>query len=49
MIEKAKRLYSSNKLNEIEVGAVKGLQDIHKYLFNGLYDFAGEIRFFKYC
>lgn len=43
-LEKAKELFSSNKINEIEVGTVKGLQQIHKYLFNGLYDFAGIIR-----
>ncbi|MFT3952726.1 MAG: Fic family protein [Oscillospiraceae bacterium] len=28
----------------IEVGTVKGLQQIHGYLFGGLYDFAGKIR-----
>lgn len=43
-LEKAKELFSSNKINEIEVGTVKGLQQIHKYLFDGLYDFAGIIR-----
>ena len=32
------------KINNIEVGTVKGLQQIHKYLFEGLYDFAGIIR-----
>ncbi len=26
------------------MGTVKGLQDIHRYLFGGLYDFAGKIR-----
>ena len=31
-------------LNTIEVGTVKGLQQIHGYLFGGLYDFAGQIR-----
>lgn len=43
-LEKAKELFSGNKINEIEVGTVKGLQQIHKYLFDGLYDFAGIIR-----
>ena len=33
MLEKAKKLFSSGKINEIEVGTVKGLQDIHKYIF----------------
>lgn len=31
-------------LDTIEVGTVKGLQQIHGYLFGGLYDFAGQIR-----
>lgn len=28
----------------MEVGATKGLQQIHKYLFGGSYDFTGKIR-----
>ncbi len=43
-LENAYRLFDSGDINTIEVGTVKGLQDIHRYLFNGLYDFAGEIR-----
>lgn len=43
-LENAKQLFSSGKINTIEVGTVKGLQAIHKELFGGLYDFAGEIR-----
>lgn len=43
-LENAKKLFSSNEISNIEVGTVKGLQQIHKYLFNGLYDFAGMIR-----
>ena len=43
-LENAKRLFSSNDINSIEIGTVKGLQQIHKYLFDGLYDFAGQIR-----
>ena len=43
-IEKAKELFSSSKVYEIEVGTTKGLQEIHKALFEGLYPFAGEIR-----
>jgi cell filamentation protein len=31
-------------LDTIEVGTIKGLQQIHAYLFGGLYDFAGQIR-----
>lgn len=41
---KAYALFESNLINEIEVGTVKGLQQIHAYLFGGLYDFAGQIR-----
>ncbi len=43
-LENAKRLFESNDINSIEIGTVKGLMQIHKYLFDGLYDFAGQIR-----
>ena len=43
-LENAKKLFSSNDINNIEVGTTNGLQQIHKYLFDGLYDFAGNIR-----
>ena len=43
-IEKAKMLFSSGKIYEIEVGTTAGLQAIHRALFDGLYPFAGEIR-----
>ena len=41
---KAYALFDSSLLATIEVGTVKGLQQIHGYLFGGLYDFAGQIR-----
>ena len=41
---KAYALFDSSLLAKIEVGTVKGLQQIHGYLFGGLYDFAGQIR-----
>ncbi len=41
---KAYALFDSSLLNTIEVGTVKGLQQVHGYLFGGLYDFAGQIR-----
>ena len=42
--KKAYTLFESNILNSISVGTIKGLQQIHAYLFGGLYDFAGQIR-----
>ena len=42
--QKAYSLFDSNMLDEIEVGTIKGLQQIHSYIFGGLYDFAGKIR-----
>jgi cell filamentation protein len=41
---KAYALFDSSLLGTVEVGTVKGLQQIHGYLFGGLYDFAGQIR-----
>lgn len=31
-------------IDAVEIGTLRGLLDIHKYLFGGLYDFAGQIR-----
>lgn len=42
--KKAYTLFESSLINEFEVGTTKGLQQIHAYLFGGLYDFAGQIR-----
>ena len=41
---KAYALFESSMIESIEVSTVKGLQQIHAYLFGGLYDFAGHIR-----
>jgi cell filamentation protein len=41
---KAYALFDSSLIESIEVGSTKGLQQIHAYLFGGLYDFAGQIR-----
>lgn len=42
--EKAYALFDDNILNTIEVGTVKGLQQIHEFIFGGLFTFAGQIR-----
>ena len=42
--KKAYTLFEGNLLENIEVGTSKGLQQIHAYLFGGLYEFAGQIR-----
>lgn len=41
---RAKRLFGSEEIANFEIGTTKGLKQVHKYLFAGLYDFAGEIR-----
>ena len=43
-LENAKNLFIGGEIENIEIGTTKGLQAIHKALFGGLYDFAGEIR-----
>ena len=42
--KKAYTLFESNLISEFEVGSTKGLQQIHAYLFGGLFEFAGQIR-----
>lgn len=41
---KAMKLFETGKLNLFEVGTFKGLSQIHKYLFEEVYEFAGKIR-----
>ena len=41
---KAYALFESSFIDSIEIGTIKGLQQIHAYLFGGLYGFAGQIR-----
>lgn len=42
--KKAYSFFESNLISEEEVGTTKSLQQIHAYIFGGLYDFAGQIR-----
>lgn len=42
--KKAYQLFESGILQMAEPGSIKCLQQIHAYLFGGLYDFAGQIR-----
>lgn len=42
--ERAKKLFGCEEIANFETGTINGLKQIHKYLFNGLYAFAGEIR-----
>ena len=41
---KALELFENGLLDTFEVGTFKGLSDIHKYLFEDIYSFAGNIR-----
>ncbi len=43
-LEKAYNLFETGDIDRFEIGTTKGLQEIHRYLFKDLYDFAGEIR-----
>lgn len=43
-LENAYRLFDSGDIESIDVGSIKGLKSIHKYLFDNLYEFAGQIR-----
>ena len=42
--KKAYSLFESGLLDALEPGSIKCLQQIHAYIFGGLYDFAGQIR-----
>ncbi|MFN8697875.1 MAG: protein adenylyltransferase Fic [Flavobacteriales bacterium] len=43
-LKHAYRLFDSGDVEATEVGTLRGLKQIHAYLFQGLYEFAGEIR-----
>ncbi len=42
--KKALELYDTGKINTLEAGTFKALSAIHRYLFEEIYEFAGEIR-----
>ena len=42
--KKAIELFESGVLDKLEAGSVSALKTIHKYLFDEIYDFAGELR-----
>ena len=41
---KAIELFETGKLEKFEIGTFQGLSQIHKYLFEDIYEFAGKIR-----
>lgn len=42
--QKAKQLFDSGDINQVEIGTFAGLAFIHAYLFEAVYEFAGKIR-----
>lgn len=35
-------LFETSDIDKVEVGTTDGLRQIHRYLFDGLFDFAGR-------
>lgn len=42
--QKAKQLFESGDITQVEVGTFAGLAYIHTYLFGDVYAFAGQVR-----
>lgn len=42
--KRAVELFESGYLNNLEAGTFQSIAEIHKYLFDSIYDFAGQIR-----
>ena len=42
--KKALELFENNMMDNLEVGTFKGLAEIHRYLFEDIYEFAGKLR-----
>ena len=42
--QKAKQLFESGDIHNVEVGTFAGLATIHAYLFGEVYEFAGQVR-----
>ncbi|MBO0454636.1 protein adenylyltransferase Fic [Candidatus Enterococcus murrayae] len=42
--QKAKELFESGKINDLEAGSFLGLSEIHNYLYGDIYFFAGKVR-----
>ena len=42
--KRAVELYDSGKIDDFEVGTTEGLKQIHQFLFQDVFDFAGKIR-----
>jgi cell filamentation protein len=42
--QKAKQLFESGDISQIEVGTFKGLAQIHSFLFGDIYEFSGKLR-----